>query len=136
MNKTLLIIIIIIVVVIVGGGIVYYMQQPNYAQNYQPNAGSNPENTQPAQPSNNTSPATYNATIQNFAFSPVLLTIKAGDTVTWTNKDSAPHQVAGSGFQSGVLGNGQSFSFTFNTAGTYDYICNIHTYMKAKIIVQ
>ena len=75
-------------------------------------------------------------TIQNFAFSPATLTVKKGTTVTWTNNDSAPHQIKSATFNSSQLSKGQSFSFTFNTAGSFDYSCAIHPSMLGKIIVQ
>ncbi len=76
--------------------------------------------------------------IQNFAFAPKTLTAPVGTTVRWTNKDSAPHTAtSGKGaFESGNLAQGQSFSFKFTQAGTYDYVCKIHPNMTATIIVQ
>jgi len=76
-------------------------------------------------------------TIQNFAFNPSSLTVKAGTTVTWTNKDSTNHPVASDTgvFNSGTLNNGESYSFTFNQTGTYPYHCTTHTSMKGTIIV-
>ncbi|MFZ3077633.1 MAG: cupredoxin family copper-binding protein [Candidatus Aenigmatarchaeota archaeon] len=90
------------------------------------------------QPSANQSPSSNAVTIQNFAFSPATLTVKAGTTVTWTNQDSATHTVTSDSgaFDSGQLSNGGSFSQTFNTAGTFDYRCNNHPLMTAKIIVE
>lgn len=76
--------------------------------------------------------------ISNFAFSPNTLTIGIGDTVTWTNKDSAVHTIvsdSGTEINSGSLANGASYSHTFTSAGTYDYHCSIHTSMKGKVIV-
>jgi amicyanin len=73
--------------------------------------------------------------IENFAFNPSEMQIKIGETVTWTNMDSAPHTVKSDSFQSDTLNNGDSFSFTFDKAGTYDYICGVHPTMKGKIIV-
>lgn len=69
--------------------------------------------------------------IKNFAFSPVTITISKGQTVTWTNMDSAPHTVTSTSgiFDSGSIGNGQTFSYTFNTAGTFEYYCTIHPSM-------
>ena len=74
--------------------------------------------------------------IQNFAFSPAVLTVKKGTTVTWTNNDSAPHQLKSATFNSGRLSQGESFSFTFNDAGTFDYSCSIHPSMQGQIIVE
>ena len=78
-------------------------------------------------------------TIKSFAFSPAALTVSVGTTVTWTNEDSTTHTVtsdSGSELASEQLSNGQSYTHTFNTAGTYDYHCSIHTTMKGKIIVE
>jgi amicyanin len=143
MDKKIIVILVIIAVVVIGMGAYYFLQQPGsvqYIQTNSPNGQSNqPPNNQANQPSSNetaSNPQTYNVTIQNLAFNPAQLTIKKGDTVIWTNKDSMNHQVSGNGFQSNPFGNGQTFSFTFNTAGTFDYICLIHPYMKGKIIVQ
>lgn len=88
---------------------------------------------------NTGTPQTYNINIQNFAFSPVSLTVKKGDTVIWTNMDSTAHTVtsdSGSELGSGTLSNGKTYSHTFSTKGTYNYHCSIHTMMKATIIVQ
>ena len=76
--------------------------------------------------------------ITGFAFSPETLTISVGDTVTWTNKESATHTATADGgeFDSGNLGNGDTFSHTFTAAGTYTYYCKIHTSMTATIIVE
>jgi plastocyanin len=76
-------------------------------------------------------------TIQSNAFNPDSLTIKVGETVTWTNKDSYAHTVTSDKgvFDSGNIASGATFSFTFNTEGTYGYHCSIHTSMTAKIIV-
>jgi len=77
-----------------------------------------------------------NVAIQNFAFDPADLAVKAGDTVTWTNNDSAPHQIKSDVFNSPSLSKGQTFSFTFQNAGTFDYSCAIHPSMKGRIIVR
>ena len=74
--------------------------------------------------------------IKNFAFNPSTLTVKVGETVRWTNDDSAPHQIAGGFANSPVLPQGATFEFTFTTAGTYDYHCAIHPSMKGTIVVQ
>jgi amicyanin len=74
--------------------------------------------------------------IQNFAFSPAQLTIKVGTTVVWTNDDSAGHNIKSDAFTSPMMAKGQTFEFTFDKAGTYDYICGVHPTMKGQIIVQ
>jgi amicyanin len=89
-------------------------------------------------PSPTTNQAAGAVTIQNFAFSPASLTIKKGETVTWTNQDSAPHQIASDNgkFQGPSFSKGQTYSFTFNDTGTFPYHCTIHPMMKATIVVQ
>jgi len=83
-------------------------------------------------------PQSNNVDITGFAFSPETLTISVGDTVIWTNKDSTTHTATADGgeFDSGNLGNGDTFSYTFTTAGTFTYYCKIHTSMTATIIVE
>jgi plastocyanin len=76
--------------------------------------------------------------IKGFAFSPNALKIKVGTTVRWTNLDSDPHTVnstAGGPLTSGLLFTNDAYSFTFKTAGTFAYICTIHTEMRASITV-
>lgn len=77
--------------------------------------------------------------IQNFAFSPDTITINKGETIVWSNKDSAPHKIvsdSGSELNSESLSNGATYSHTFAVAGTYDYHCGIHTSMKGKVVVK
>jgi plastocyanin len=76
--------------------------------------------------------------ISGFAFNPGTITIKVGQTVTWTNNDSASHNVKADdgSFASSTLGNGASFSYTFNTAGTYTYKCGFHANMLGTVVVQ
>lgn len=73
--------------------------------------------------------------MKNFSFDPSSVTIKKGGAVTWTNRDSVKHDVAGEGWQSELLGKDQSFSETFDEAGTFDYHCTPHPNMIGKIIV-
>ena len=75
--------------------------------------------------------------MSNLSFQPGALTINAGDTVRWTNHDSVSHTVtSGTNCQdngvwasSGLLSNGQTFSVTFNQAGTYPYFCMPHCFL-------
>lgn len=86
-------------------------------------------------------PAAQNAvTISNFAFHPATITVKAGTTVTWTNKDSTAHTVtadtpSADAPASGDINQGASYSFTFKKAGTYAYHCTMHPYMKGTVVV-
>ncbi len=71
----------------------------------------------------------------NNGFVPATMTVKKGTTVTWTNRDVTQHTVTGSGWGSQTLQPGQSFSYTFSTAGSFDYKCTIHTVMQGTINV-
>lgn len=76
-------------------------------------------------------------TIDNFAFAPATLTVKAGTTVTWTNRDEEPHTVAASdgSFHSPGMGTGATYSHAFPTAGKFDYVCSIHPMMHGTVVV-
>ena len=75
-------------------------------------------------------------TIEGFAFQPATLTVAKGSVVTWVNKDSVAHTVAIAATESPRLNKGDSWSYTFDVAGTFDYICGIHPSMKGQIVVQ
>jgi plastocyanin len=71
--------------------------------------------------------------MQNIQFQPADVTVKAGETVTWTNDEGVPHDVEGSGpggeFSSGPEGGMQqddTFSHTFDEPGKYEYVCRVH----------
>jgi len=76
--------------------------------------------------------------IKGFSFNPPTLTIKKGTTVTWTQRDSTRHTVTSDDgvFESGLLSKDESWSYTFNEAGTFGYHCSPHPSMTAKIIVE
>ena len=76
--------------------------------------------------------------IADFAFDPQEVRIKVGGTVTWTNNGPSVHTATADdgSFDSGSLSRGESFSQTFDTAGTYAYHCTPHPFMKATIIVE
>jgi plastocyanin len=76
--------------------------------------------------------------MQNIAFSPNSTTVKVGEKVTWTNDDSTNHNVtatSGSDFKSKDFGNGGTFSFTPDKAGTIKYVCTIHPGMTGTLTV-
>ncbi|HVN75078.1 MAG TPA: cupredoxin family copper-binding protein [Thermoanaerobaculaceae bacterium] len=76
-------------------------------------------------------------TIDNFTFNPATITVPAGTTVTWTNRDDMPHTVVANdrSFRSGALDTEQTFSHTFEAPGTFVYFCSIHASMVGKVIV-
>ena len=76
--------------------------------------------------------------IQNFAFEPSTLTVKAGTKVTWVNRDDEPHTATATdkSFNSKTLENGDRFSTEFSAPGTYKYYCALHPKMTGQIIVK
>ncbi len=78
--------------------------------------------------------------IKGFAFNPGTVTIKAGETITWTNSDTAPHTVTDisgpESFKSDPVAPGGSFSHTFTKPGKYTYKCSIHPTMNGVVVVQ
>jgi plastocyanin len=77
-------------------------------------------------------------TIDNFAFTPPELTVAVGTTVKWVNHDDIPHLVVDKdkAFRSKALDTDDSFSYTFASAGTFDYFCGLHPHMVGKVIVK
>ena len=83
---------------------------------------------------------TVEVKIDNFSFSPATLTVAAGTTVTWINRDDIPHVVVSSddprAFKSKALDTDDKFSHVFDTPGTYEYFCALHPKMTARVIVK
>jgi len=84
-----------------------------------------------------TTPGTAAVTIKDFEITPATVTIKVGDTVIWTNYGPSTHTVTADdrSFASGNLW-GDTFSHTFQTAGTFTYHCSISRFMTGTVIVQ
>jgi amicyanin len=76
--------------------------------------------------------------IDNFTFNPPRVTVRAGTTVTWTNRDDIPHTVtaANKEFKSKPLDTNDAYSFTFTTPGVYEYFCSLHPHMTGTIVVE
>ncbi len=76
--------------------------------------------------------------MKDFFFSPKTVTINVGESVKWTDKGKAEegHTATGDTFDSGVLHQGESYTHKFSTAGTFDYICTLHSNMKGTILVR
>jgi len=74
--------------------------------------------------------------MQNFAFTPAEATVKVGDTVTFDNKDSAPHRVSIDGQDLGQQTTGQKVEWKATKAGTFPFSCTIHPAMTGQITVQ
>ena len=75
--------------------------------------------------------------IDNFAFTPVEATVKAGAKVVFVNHDDIPHSVVGETIKihSKALDTDDSFSFVFDKPGEFVYFCGLHPKMKGKITV-
>ena len=75
--------------------------------------------------------------IDNFVFEPAQLTVKVGQTVTWTNRDDIPHTVVCAGkFRSKTMDTDGTFSFTFTAPGEYKYFCSLHPHMTGAVKVE
>ncbi|MGH9188514.1 MAG: plastocyanin/azurin family copper-binding protein [Acidimicrobiales bacterium] len=81
------------------------------------------------------SAASAGVEIRGSAFIPSEVRVAVGDSVTWTNADADLHTVQGGPMSSPEFGSGATFSYTFTEAGTYDYICRVHTFMTGSVVV-
>ena len=138
MNKLVLVVFVFVVSIIAFGCL---------GQSGQQNPSTAPGGSQASQSpaSGGDGAQTHQVVILNFAFSPQSITIKAGDTVTWTNEDDAQHLIASDphpahtdlpGLQSNALNKGDSYSFTFTKVGTWGYHCHLHPSMTGTVVVQ
>ena len=75
--------------------------------------------------------------VKSYRFDPKTIEIEAGQTVTWTNDDNFTHTVEVDGQEDHEVGKGESFSITFDTPGTYHYVCTLHSKdMDGEVIVK
>lgn len=134
--------IIALVVILAGGGFVIY--NSNHKNGSTTTLSTSNTATPPpsaSTPAATATPSTATGSsvaIENFMFSPAALTVKKGTTVTWTNKDSAAHTVTstdGGKLNSSTLNKGQTYAFTFDTTGTFNYKCTFHSNMTATVTV-
>ena len=81
--------------------------------------------------------ATDLVSIRNMSFQPADIQVTVGTTVTWQNSDGVSHTVTSDGgaFASGLLKDGDSFTFTFTAAGTFTYHCAVHPSMRGSVLV-
>ena len=78
-------------------------------------------------------------TMKNFQFAPKTADITVGQTVKWTNEDSAPHNAVdekGGAFKSELFNKGETYEFTAKKAGKIDYVCTIHPGMVGTLNVK
>jgi plastocyanin len=83
-------------------------------------------------------PSANQVSIDNFTFSPQMLTVSSGATVVWLNRDDVPHSIVSTDklFKSKLLDTDEKFSFTFTKPGEYSYFCGIHPHMTGMIVVK
>ena len=75
--------------------------------------------------------------VKSYRFEPEVIVINAGDTVTWTNDDNFTHTVQVDGQEDHKVGQGESVEISFDEAGTYDYVCTLHSQdMDGTVIVK
>jgi plastocyanin len=82
--------------------------------------------------------ATNVITIDNFTFSPKELTVAVGTTIKWVNHDDIPHTIVEkqTTFRSKLLDTDDAYSYTFTSAGAFDYFCGLHPHMVGQIIAK
>src|SRR5688572_29824909 len=78
-------------------------------------------------------PAAVTVSAADFKFGPATATVSAGGTVTFTNRDKAPHTAESERFDTGRLDRGQSKRIEFDKPGTYEYFCDFHRFMTATV---
>jgi plastocyanin len=98
--------------------------------------GATPQATPAASPQAGSADVTE-VGIDNLAFIPDDVTVPVGTTVRWTNLETIPHTVRSSTgeFDSGIMQQGDTFEYTFDTDGVFDYICGLHPSMTARVTV-
>ena len=103
-----------------------------------PRATSTPIGSAPSAGSAAEPVARVEIDISGSALSQADVTIAAGTEVVWTNSDSLRHSVTANdfSFDSGTMEQGDTFSFVFDTPGTFAYYCNFHPNMTATITVE
>lgn len=138
---------VIVAIVVIGGGL---LLAHNNKKTDNSTTSSNTTSTTPPASSNSaanesTNPAanpvaasTDKVSITNFAFSAAKISVKMGTKVTWTNNDSVAHTVtadSGVGPKSDNISPGGTYSYTFDSVGTFAYHCSIHPDMMGTVTV-
>ena len=80
-------------------------------------------------------PASLTVDAEDFKFLPKEATVRAGGTITFVNRDKAPHTAEGEGFDTGRLDRGDSKRVKVEKPGTYEYFCDFHRFMTATVEV-
>lgn len=134
-------IIALVVIVLIVGGSIYFFNNKNSSP-----TDSTTDSTQEKIPvstttNKNTAPVpvintvVHNVSIVNFGFSPANITVRKGETIVWTNKDTMQHTVTGGDLKSNPLGENQTYSFAYDKTGVFPYHCSLHPSMKGTVTV-
>lgn len=143
-KKTGIVVLVVLLMVIVTASSIALMAGKNSENDAAPPATTNRNQSDTAGLGNGAvvdAVATTEVAIQDYAYAPEIIKIKVGDTVTWTNNDTVQHDVKSEaglseGPMSELLAKGETYNFTFMEAGTYNYYCSPHPYMKGTVIVE
>ena len=124
------------VVIIAGAIVATYVLSGNMNMGVKGSGNSIQQPTATSIPSNSTVVKIV-ANAGSNSFSPNPVEVEVGETVTWINDDSGRHTATSKDgvFDSGMMGKGQSFSFTFDKAGEYSYFCSPHPGMVGRVAV-
>lgn len=141
MKKTV-IIVVIVALVAVAGAVAALREDnngPAQTQDVTSDTSATPRPDSNGSEAETSAQATDEVEIEDFAYSPQVITVKKGTTVTWTNKDTVRHTVTpddgGTFTGSELLAKDQSYSFTFTEVGEYKYHCQPHPQMTGSVIV-
>ncbi len=143
MNTKLVTVAIVSIIALFGFGAIMLSQNENSSDKSH-NSSEDHMSGQPKQPEQSASKAELQesnmVTYKDFEVVPKTIKVKKGTTVTWTNDDTAKHDVTPdqetAEFKASQLfGKGETYSVTFNTQGTYSYYCSPHPYMKGTVEV-
>lgn len=128
--------------VVIAGGVIVWLVLGAKQQSPNQNNTNNSENSA-AEVVDETANDVVTVDIKDSAFTPQKLKVKKGTKVTWTNQDTVRHNViapdensqSGLPTENPLLGKGESYSFTFENSGTYDYRCAPHSFMTGTVEV-
>jgi len=135
MSKLRVVFVLVGLVVLVGlGYLVFHNSNKNTPSNTSTTSNSTSQ-------SSSNEPASGTINIRNMMFTPSQIAIKKGGTVTWTNNDTTTHTVIDDlqnvgGPHSGNIEPGATYSFKFESTGSFQYHCSIHPSMRGTIVVK
>ena len=133
--KSVIIFLIIVGLLVIGGALLYLNQDSEKTQLPETESKTDVVITSTEIPSKTNEGKIHKVEIKNFKLPD--LTINVGDTIEWTNLDTAPHTATAvnKAFDTDRLEKGDAHSITFDKPGTYSYYCTIHPYMKGTVTV-